>query len=177
MANRDYRDQDCALARALEVVGERWALLIIRDAFYGVRNFNDLRTHLDIPRAVLSERLTSLVEEGILQRDADPTHAGRHLYELTQAGRDLWPAVHALLSWGAEHRSRNRLAFKHIACGAELTGRGDCPTCEMTPHPGDVMLEPRPGGHGRRQDPVAVALRAPHRLLEPLLPATPTPSA
>jgi DNA-binding HxlR family transcriptional regulator len=168
MSNRDYRDQDCALARALEVVGERWALLIIRDAFYGVQRFNDFQAHLDIPKAVLSQRLAHLVEEGIMQREPDPTHAGRHLYQLTHAGQDLWPAVHALLSWGSEHRSTNRLAFKHAACGTELDGHGDCPVCRVTPPPSDVMLEPSPGGHGRRHDPVAVALRAPHRLLEPL---------
>ena len=170
MSNRNYREQDCSLARALEVVGERWALLIIRDAFYGVRNFNDFRMHLDIPKAVLSERLTGLVNEGILRREPDPTHAGRHLYQLTQTGRELWPALHALLTWGSEHRSRNRLVFKHAACGAQLTSHGDCPTCQVIPPPGDVMIAPRPGGNGRRQDPVAVALRDPHRLLEPLLP-------
>jgi DNA-binding HxlR family transcriptional regulator len=176
MSNRDYREQDCALARALEAIGERWVLLIIRDAFYGVRNFNDFRMHLDIPKAVLTERLTSLVNEDILRREPDPTHAGRHLYELTQTGRDLWPAVHALLSWGSEHRSINRLAFKHVACGTELTSCGDCPTCEVAPPPGDVMLEPRPGAKSRRQDPVAIALRGPHRLLEPLLPRDAPPA-
>jgi DNA-binding HxlR family transcriptional regulator len=176
VSNRDYRDQDCALARALEAVGERWALLIVRDAFYGVRNFNDFRTHLDIPKAVLSERLSSLVDEGILRREPDPAHAGRHFYELTQAGRELWPAVHALLSWGSEHRSTNKLAFRHVTCGTELTSRGDCPACLVTPVPGDVLLEPRAAGEGRRQDPVAVALREPHRLLEPLFPRDP-PSA
>jgi DNA-binding HxlR family transcriptional regulator len=176
MSNRDYRDQDCALARALDAIGERWTLLIVRDAFYGVRNFNDFRTHLDIPKAVLSERLAGLVNEGILRRVPDPAHAGRHRYQLTQAGRELWPAVHALLSWGSEHRSMNRLAFRHVPCGTELTGRGDCPACQVTPPPGDVMLEPRAGGEGRRQDPVAVALREPHRLLEPLLPRDPPPA-
>ena len=176
MSNRDYGEQDCALARALEAIGERWVLLIIRDAFYGVRNFNDFRMHLDIPKAVLSERLTGLVDEGILRREPDPTHAGRHLYELTQTGRELWPAVHALLSWGSEHRSTNRLAFKHIACGTELTGRGDCPTCQVAPPPDNVMLEPRPGAKSRRQDPVAIALAGPHRLLEPLLPRDAAPA-
>lgn len=176
VSNRDYGEQDCALARALEAIGERWVLLIIRDAFYGVRNFNDFRMHLDIPKAVLSERLTGLVDEGILRREPDPTHAGRHLYELTQTGRELWPAVHALLSWGSEHRSTNRLAFKHIACGTELTGRGDCPTCQVAPPPDNIMLEPRPGAKSRRQDPVAIALGGPHHLLEPLLPRAAPPA-
>ena len=83
MLGKDYIDQDCALARALEVVGERWTLLIIRDAFFGVRRFSEFQAHLDIPKAVLAERLNSLVTEGLLERLPDPAHGGRHLYELT----------------------------------------------------------------------------------------------
>ena len=83
MLGRDYERQDCSLARALEVVGERWTLLIVRDAFFGVRRFNDFQAHLDIPKAVLSERLGWLTENGVLKRQPDPNHAGRHLYELT----------------------------------------------------------------------------------------------
>ena len=73
MLGKDYQRQDCSLARALEVVGERWTLLIVRDAFYGVRRFNDFQAHLDIPKAVLSDRLNGLVEDGILERLARPT--------------------------------------------------------------------------------------------------------
>jgi DNA-binding HxlR family transcriptional regulator len=72
MLGRDYKRQDCSLARALEVVGERWTLLIVRDAFYGVRRFSDFQAHLDIPKAVLSERLGWLIENGVLQRRPDP---------------------------------------------------------------------------------------------------------
>jgi DNA-binding HxlR family transcriptional regulator len=67
MLGKDYEGQDCALARALEVIGERWTLLIVRDAFYGVHRFNDFHAHLDIPKAVLSERLNGLTEDGILE--------------------------------------------------------------------------------------------------------------
>src|SRR5690349_4757082 len=94
---KDYEGQDCALARALEVVGERWTLLIIRDAFYGVQRFSDFQAHLDIPRAILAQRLNGLVDTGILERSPDVAHAGRQLYRLTAAGRELWPALHALL--------------------------------------------------------------------------------
>src|SRR5436853_1632448 len=104
MLGKDYQRQDCSLARALEVIGERWTLLIVRDAFYGVRRFSDFEVHLDIPKAVLTERLRRLVEDGVLSRAPDPSHSGRHLYVLTPAGRDLWPALHALLSWGERHR-------------------------------------------------------------------------
>src|SRR5436309_4078479 len=120
MLGRDYKGQDCALARALEVIGERWTLLIVRDAFYGVRRFNDFHAHLDIPKAVLSDRLNGLAEEGILERLPDPGHAGRHLYQLTPAGQDLWPVLHALLVWGGRYRQVNPRRFKHAVCGTAL---------------------------------------------------------
>src|SRR6266545_1965551 len=90
MLGKDYQRQDCSLARALEAIGERWTLLIVRDAFYGVRRFNEFQAHLDVPKAVLSDRLSGLVDDGILERRPDPDRAGRHLYELTAAGRELW---------------------------------------------------------------------------------------
>ena len=168
MLGKDYDGQDCALARALEVVGERWTLLIVRDAFFGVRRFNDFQAHLDIPKAVLSDRLSGLVDDGVLRRRPDPGHAGRHVYELTDAGRDLWPALHALLAWGDRHRYPNRRLFRHAACGAELDASGYCATCQRTPEPGDIATEPRPGRASGRDDPVSVVLRAPRRLLTPI---------
>jgi DNA-binding HxlR family transcriptional regulator len=165
---KDYVDQDCALARALEVVGERWTLLILRDAFYGVRRFNDFQVHLDIPKAVLADRLSALVAEGVLERVPDPKHGARHLYELTSTGRDLWPAVHALMMWGSRHRQPNSRVFMHAACGSVLDEAGRCPACGLTPGPDEILTEPAKGRKHRRADPVAVALRTPHRLLEPL---------
>ena len=166
MLGKDYRGQECSLARALEVIGERWTMLIVRDAFYGVRHFNDFRAHLDIPKAVLADRLDGLVGEGVLERIPDPGHGGRHLYELTAAGRDLWPVVHALLVWGGRHRQANSLAFKHADCGTALDDHSACPRCVVVPPPDAVLTEPvRLTG---RSDPVAVALRRPHRLFQPL---------
>jgi DNA-binding HxlR family transcriptional regulator len=170
MLGKDYEAQDCSLARALEVIGERWTLLIVRDAFHGVRRFNDFQAHLDIPKAVLSDRLSGLVENGVLERSPDPGHAGRHLYELTPAGRDLWPSLHALLMWGNRHVSPNSRVFKHASCDTLLDETGRCPACGVTPLPQDIVSEVlrRRGGTARREDPVAIALREPHRLLEPL---------
>jgi len=166
MLGKDYKRQDCSIARALEVVGERWTLLIVRDAFYGVRRFNDFLVHLDIPRAMLSDRLSGLIEDGVLERRADPGHAGRHLYELTPAGRDLWPVLHALLAWGDQHRHPNSRMFTHAACGTELDPSGACTACRLTPGPQDVLTQPRGDGAGLRHDPVAQALRAPRRLFD-----------
>src|SRR5689334_4703662 len=143
MLGKDYVRQDCSIARALEVVGERWTLLIVRDAFYGVRRFNDFHVHLDIPKAVLSERLGGLVERGILDRTPDPDHA-------------------------SSHRSRSGRVFSHAACGTALDRRGACPKCGVAPEPGDVVVAPRGGRQTFRDDPVTVALRTPRRLLDPL---------
>jgi DNA-binding HxlR family transcriptional regulator len=168
MLGKEYDRQDCTIARSLEVIGERWTLLIVRDAFHGVRRFKDFQTHLDIPRAVLADRLSGLVDEGVLERRPDPGHAGRHQYVLTAAGRDLWPIVHALLVWGGRHRSPNSLVFLHAACGAPLDDRGTCPVCGLTPGPEDIESERRPGHRPLRSDPVSRALGARHRLLEPI---------
>jgi DNA-binding HxlR family transcriptional regulator len=168
MLGQEYEQQDCALARALEVIGERWTLLIVRDAFFGVRRFNDFQAHLDIPKAVLATRLRRLVEEGILASRQDPEHAGRRLYELTPAGRALWPALYALLVWGGHHRYPNSRRFRHATCGTLLDDRGQCATCHTTPDPEDIVMELRRGRGKLRHDPVAVALQAPHRLLDPL---------
>src|SRR3954449_3116614 len=120
MLGKDYDGQHCALASALEVVGERWTLLIVRDALFGVRRYSDFVARLDIPRAVLSARLKDLVDHGVLVRRADPGRAGRHVYDLTPAGQELWPAVHALLTWGSEHRRRSAYVYRHAGCGTEL---------------------------------------------------------
>jgi len=165
---KDYEGQDCSLARALEVVGERWTLLIIRDAFYGVQRFSDFQAHLDIPKAVLSDRLNALVTAGVMERAPDPQHAGRQLYRLTGRGRDLWPALHSLLVWGARYYAENSRIFRHAACGTTLDDHGACPRCQLTPAPGDISTEPRPGRQRSRTDRVGIALGSPRLLLEPL---------
>ena len=168
MLGKDYVGQDCGIARTLEVLGERWTLLIVRDAMFGVRRFRDFQAHLDIPKAVLSDRLNGLVEHGILERRPDPNHAGRSLYELTDAGRDLWPVLHAMIVWGNNHDLPNSRLYRHAACGTKLDEAAHCPACGITPAVADIVVEPRPGRGLHRDDRVAMALRKPHRLLVPL---------
>jgi DNA-binding HxlR family transcriptional regulator len=167
MLGKDYAGQDCGLAAALEVIGERWTLLIVRDAFFGVQRFSDFVARLDIPRSVLAERLGTLVEQGILRRREDPERPGRQIYELTATGEELWPAVHALMGWGSKHRHRSTMTYRHAACGSELVVGGHCPTCGCTPPAGDVLRVMRGGRHGRT-DPITRRLRQERRLLEPL---------
>jgi len=129
MLPNSYGKQDCSLARALEIVGERWTLLVLRDAFYGVRRFNDFLAHLDLPRTVLSNRLRSLIEHGLLVKIPDAGHSGRWLYELTDEGMALWPALYALRSWGERQSGRQPRMFTHDACDTPLDATGRCETC------------------------------------------------
>jgi DNA-binding HxlR family transcriptional regulator len=152
-------------------------MLVLRDCFFGVRRFADLRAHLDIPRAVLSDRLATLVDAGILERH--PYAPGRDEYVLTDAGLDLWPALFTLARWGDEHRvgpGGGRRRFRHADCpagGADLAAGAVCPACGTLPAPS--ALETRPldpdeddGTRPVRDDAVSRALRRPHRLLAPL---------
>jgi DNA-binding HxlR family transcriptional regulator len=97
---RDYDGQDCSIARALEIVGERWTLLIIRDAFLGLRRFEELQESLGIARNVLTDRLNRLVEAGILERVRYSERPERYEYHLTEKGRELDVALAGLRQWG-----------------------------------------------------------------------------
>ena len=156
------------IAGAFDVVGERWTLLVVRDRFFGVRRFDDFAHHLDVPRAVLSNRLASLVARGVLRKVEDPARPGRREYELTPSGQDLWPVIWSLVAWGSVHARRSTRLWdaRQVRHGA---GRlRACPRCDVTPRAGDVVVSPRPGSDDGRTDPVTEALRAPRRLLEPL---------
>src|ERR1700728_2206018 len=141
---REYTGEDCAIARALEIIGERWTMLIVRDAFYGVSRFSDFRDHLAIPRAVLTERLNLLAEHGILARVA--AASGRGEYVLTDKGKELWPAVWALQSWGSKHYvpADRRRSYSHAGCGGAIAPDGRCESCGVQPEPGDLTVHPRP---------------------------------
>lgn len=163
----DYADQDCAIARALEVVGERWTILILRDLMIGVRRFSDLQAHLDISKAVLADRLDRLVGAGIVEKQC----AGGHPeYALTDAGVAFQPVLVALGTWGERHANpddRPTRTLQHV-CGAALDGAGRCPRCDVVPPAADIVTVPDPERPSRRTDPVAQALRGPHRLLTPV---------
>jgi DNA-binding HxlR family transcriptional regulator len=102
---RDYQDQNCSIARTLEVVGERWTLLIIRDALLGLARFEEFQHSLGIARNVLAERLNRLVDEGILERVRYSERPPRHEYVLTEKGRELRLALAGLRQWGDAYLS------------------------------------------------------------------------
>jgi DNA-binding HxlR family transcriptional regulator len=105
MLNREYEGQNCSIARTLEVVGERWTLLIIRDVFLGLRRFEQIQKSLGIARNVLTDRLNRLVDEGILERARYSERPERYEYRLTQKGRDLNVALAGLRQWGDKYIS------------------------------------------------------------------------
>lgn len=161
----DYAQQNCAIARSLEVIGERWTLLVVRDLFYGVRRYSDLRRHIGLPPATLTDRLARLVEHQVVQRVAGP---GAHdEYQLTAKGTELWPVIHGLSRWGNEHyvEPDKRMLITHRDCGTLLDVLGGCPQCGLTPRAEDVIVQRQSADPA---DPIGTALREPHRLLEPL---------
>jgi DNA-binding HxlR family transcriptional regulator len=166
---KDYATQECAIARALEVVGERWTLLVIRDAIYGIRRYNDFLSHLGIPRAVLSARLRTLTEDGILEKRRYQESPPRDEYVVTDRGIALWPTLLALGLWGRENIQETQLRlFRHADCGTEIGSYGECPACGTVVPVSDVVMVPGPGLDPDPADPVSRALLRPKRLLQPL---------
>ena len=97
----------CSVAQCLEVVGEWWSLLIVRDAFLGCTRFDQFQERLGISRNILHQRLARLVEAGILEKVAYSEHPPRYDYRLTAKGRDLWPVLTTMRQWGDKHAAPN----------------------------------------------------------------------
>jgi DNA-binding HxlR family transcriptional regulator len=118
MLGRDYESQPfCGVARALEIVGERWTLLIVRDAFLGRRRFDEFQQSLGIARNVLTDRLNTLVDEGVFERVRYSERPERHEYRLTAKGRELLVAVTALRQWGERHTGAKRRLLRRRSDG------------------------------------------------------------
>jgi DNA-binding HxlR family transcriptional regulator len=148
MLQRDYPEQVCSIARALEVVGERWTLLILRDAVLGLQRFEDFQESLGIASNVLSSRLRRLREEGLLQRVPDEERLGRPKYTLTDKGRELAPALIVLMKWGDRHYPATggppRLTL-HAGCGGNIGADLRCERCGELVGVDGVELLPGPG--------------------------------
>ncbi|HET7053936.1 MAG TPA: helix-turn-helix domain-containing protein [Solirubrobacterales bacterium] len=158
MLRSDYPGQVCSIAKALEVVGERWSLLIVRDVMNGNRRFGELQRSLGVARNVLSARLQRLVEEDILERRAYQSSPARYEYFLTDKGLDLWPALIALLAWGDRHSPEPDgppMLVVHKECGGEISDRGICRRCGELLHARDARALPGPGATGEALTAVA----------------------
>jgi DNA-binding HxlR family transcriptional regulator len=144
---RSYEGQVCSIARSLELIGDRWTLLIIRDALRGVRRFDDFRAELKVAHNVLSDRLSRLTEAGVLERRRYQQRPDRYEYRLTQKGRDLWPVLMALLFWGDRYLAPEGppVLSLHRDCGGRLTPQLSCADCGARLGPTDIELRPGPG--------------------------------
>ena len=146
MLPRTYDNQVCSIARALEAIGDRWTMLVIRDAFMGVRRFEDFQSDLGVARNVLSDRLTRLVEDRILERRSYQEHPTRHEYLLTARGSALWPVLVSLMKWGDRFAPADGgppARMRHRGCGGEVTERLDCDRCGEPLEPETMVVERR----------------------------------
>jgi DNA-binding HxlR family transcriptional regulator len=140
---RTYDNQFCSIASTLELIGDRWTLLVIRDAFLGVRRFEDFQKSLGMARNVLTDRLNRLVDEGILRRRQYQERPARYEYRLTRKGVELWPAMMTMMKWGDRHlypEGHPRLVL-HKDCGGEIDERLHCSKCGAELGPTDVYVE------------------------------------
>jgi DNA-binding HxlR family transcriptional regulator len=154
----EYDSRVCSIARTVEIVGDHWTVLVLRDVFNGVRRFDDLRNHLSIARDVLAKRLSTLVDHGVLERVPyqTPRSRTRYEYQLTQAGRDLRPVLLALIEWGDRHRAEPvgpPTLMLHDECGAPVRVVLECARGHRVEPPTRTRLEPGPGA--RPLQPVA----------------------
>jgi len=141
----NYSKEHCSVAAALSVVGDPWTLLILRDAFFGVRRFDDWQASLGVARNVLAARLKSLVEQGVLETRLYSDHPPRKDYVLTAKGRDLRPVLMALQAWGDRHvygDGARPVAFTH-SCGAPLEPKLVCAACGEAVQGRDIVAQRR----------------------------------
>jgi DNA-binding HxlR family transcriptional regulator len=143
----DWSAENCTLGRAMEILGEKWTFIVLRELFMGLRRFDDLRVRTGIPRQVLTNRLAGLVDSGLLRREPyqEPGARAREEYRLTQAGLDLYPAIVALREWGDRYLGGPEgppLLNAHRGCGELVHVSMRCEAGhEVTPR----EVEPRLG--------------------------------
>jgi DNA-binding HxlR family transcriptional regulator len=141
-----HRFEADSLERVLNVLGDRWTFLLLREAFFGVRRFSEMARNLGIARNVLSRRLEQLVAAGVFERVLYNDRGGWHEYRLTEAGRELYDVVLTMMHWGDRHLSGPEgppLVLHHRACDHDTHGVVVCANCGERLDPRDV--EPRPG--------------------------------
>lgn len=148
MLGKAYDNQVCSIARALEVVGERWSLLIIRDAlFAGSTRYSDFQRSLGIATNILKDRLDGFVDAGIMRRHQYSEQPELYEYLLTDKGRDLAPALIALTEWGDRWSAPAGppILYSHTVCGSGVSHEVVCATCGRVNDPAEVQARPGPG--------------------------------
>lgn len=153
MTPSDFSEMDCSIARTLGLIGERWSLLVLRDAFYGLKRFEDFQHDLGIARNVLADRLKKLVDHGLLERRLYEDRPPRYEYRLTLKGRDLLPVLLSLMRWGDRWESSSDeppVELIHTSCGNATHPVSSCAHC------GDELLI-----KNVRVDPIRIKRRDP----------------
>jgi DNA-binding HxlR family transcriptional regulator len=128
----DVLHQQCSVARASSVLGDRWTMLILSDCFLGVRNFDQFQERLEIPRTTLANRLQKLEQHGVLYRKRYQEKPDRFEYRLTEKGRDLYPVIATILNWGDRYyvdEAGPPILRKHVSCGHDIQPILHCPEC------------------------------------------------
>src|SRR3954452_21618797 len=144
----------CTIGRAMAVLGEKWTVVVLREVFNGIRRFDDMRERTGIPRQVLANRLSSLVEHGLLRREPyrEPGARARHEYRLTAKGFDLYPVLIAVAEWGNRYLAEPEgppLEFVHRDCAAGVHVEIHCAAGHTVAERRDVLSRPGPGARRR----------------------------
>ena len=145
--------ENCSMARAISVIGDRWTLLILRDCFLRVRKFEDFQERLGITRPILASRLKKLVDEFVLTKVAYQQKPVRYEYRLTPKGLDLYPVLMSIVHWGDVHmagRKGRPLLHTHELCGKDFDPVMVCSECSEPVAARQVRVHPGPGAKGRR---------------------------
>jgi DNA-binding HxlR family transcriptional regulator len=150
----EWSVDNCTIASTLAILGEKWTFIVLRDVFLGIRRFDDFIEHTGIPRQVLSNRLASLVEQGLLRRESyrEPGERVRSEYRLTDKGMDAYPILVALREWGDKYTCETSgppLLTIHRDCGASVDVHLRCSAGHELTSPREVV--PRPGPSARRR--------------------------
>jgi DNA-binding HxlR family transcriptional regulator len=159
---RPFEDQNCSIAGSLAVIGERWTLLVMREVLLGRRRFQDIRRNTGIATNILSDRLATLVEHGVLERRLYNEHPESHEYVPTAKGLDVHPVLVALLQWGDRHvaEAGPPRVFVHASCGHDADPRLVCAHCAEPIETGELRVRPGPGAdEAQRAEPLLPARR------------------
>lgn len=160
MRRTSLADVPCSIARTVDVIGDPWTPLILRDEMFGVTRFETFHRRLGIPRVTLVARLDHLVTNGVLERRTYDEARGRHDYVLTRKGVELWHALTALRQWGDRwltEEDERPLELVHAVCGRHATVEPSCSACGEPMHPRDLRLVPGPGYEAAAPDHVPPA--------------------
>jgi DNA-binding HxlR family transcriptional regulator len=141
----DFAKMECSIARTLETIGDRWSLLILRDAFYGVRRFEDFRASLGVARNILTDRLQKLVARDVLRKDQYGDRPPRFEYRLTDKGRELLPVILTMMRWGdrwANDTDKPPMTLTHVTCGHITQPVVSCSHCGEELQRKDLRVHP-----------------------------------